>query len=160
MVSFVLATLFRSGKSPLDVKCVLSGVWMWAGASHPQVWTSVYPPVVVTSVLWKLWQIILNLFEFPAEVDNQLQQQQTDRHEQHQAKDPERKKAACLTVGLCDGVTQEQSQISPGSTQSLHASLFSGSPKCRFEGPWVEWTCRWLPDVSSDYCIEVLPDVK
>lgn len=62
------------------------------------------------------------LSELPAEVDNQLQQQHTDRQEQQQAAEPERKKAACLSVRLCDGLSKEQSQISPGAAEHLHAA--------------------------------------
>lgn len=62
------------------------------------------------------------LSELPAEVDNQLQQQHTDRQEQQQATEPERKKAARLSVRLCDGLSEEQSQISPGATEHLHAA--------------------------------------
>lgn len=60
------------------------------------------------------------LSEFPTEVDNQLQQQQTDRQEQQEAEEPERKKAVCLHVCLCDCLTQQQSQISPGARENLH----------------------------------------
>ncbi|KAL7387858.1 hypothetical protein ABVT39_002638 [Epinephelus coioides] len=62
------------------------------------------------------------LSEFPAEVDDELQQQQTDRQEQQQAKQPERKKAVRLSVCLRDGPSQEQSQVSPGATEHLHTA--------------------------------------
>lgn len=62
------------------------------------------------------------LSEFPAEVDNQLQQQQTHGQKQQQAKQPERKKAVCPSVRLCDGLSKEQSQISPGAAQHLHTA--------------------------------------
>lgn len=70
------------------------------------------------------WKInnMPTLSEFPAEVDDQLQQQQTDRQEQQQAEQPERKKAVCLSVRLCDGLSKEQSHISPGATQNLHTA--------------------------------------
>lgn len=91
--------------------------------------TSVYLPVDGASVLWKPRKICLNLSEFPAEVDDELQQQQTDRQEQQQAKQPERKKAVRLSVCLRDGPSQEQSQVSPGATEHLHTAPSSGSPE-------------------------------
>lgn len=86
-------------------------------------------PVDGASVLWNPGQVSLNLSEFPAEVHNQLQQKQTDRQEQQQAEHPEKKKTVCLSVCLCDGLSKEQSKVSPGAAQHLHAARFSGSPK-------------------------------
>lgn len=74
------------------------------------------------------------LSEFPAEVDNQLQQQQTDRQKQQEAQEPEKKKAACLSICLCDGLSQEQSHVSPGAAQHLHAAPVQQSEKRRGQG--------------------------
>lgn len=65
------------------------------------------------------------MFEFPAEEDNRLQQQQTDRQEEQRAKQPERK-TVCLCVCERDSLSQEKGQMSPGATQHLH-------PRCRGE---------------------------
>lgn len=62
------------------------------------------------------------LSDLPAEVDDQLQQQQADRQEQQQNKQPEREEAVCLSVCLHHGLSKEQSQISPGAAQHLHAA--------------------------------------
>lgn len=60
------------------------------------------------------------LSQFPAEVDDQLQQQQTGGQEQQQAEQPQWEKAVCLTFRLCDGLSKEHGYISPGATQYLH----------------------------------------
>lgn len=119
---FISATLKSSASH-------LIGVWVLPNTPSPQLCTSVDVPVDGASVLWKLCQISLSLSEFPAEVDNQLQQQHTDRQEKQQAEEPERKKAACLSVRLRDGLSKNQSQISPGATQHLHTAQFSGTPQ-------------------------------
>lgn len=62
------------------------------------------------------------LSEFPVQVDDQLQQQQTDRQEEQQDERPERKRAVCLSVHPCEGLSKEQSHISPGATQNLHTA--------------------------------------
>lgn len=62
------------------------------------------------------------LSEFPAEVDDQLHQQETDRQEEQRAEQQERKKAVCLSVCLCECLSKEQSHVSPGATQRRHAA--------------------------------------
>lgn len=74
-----------------------------------------------TGWTWKV-NNMPTLSEFPAEVHNQLQQKQTDRQEQQQAEQPEKKKTVCLSVCLCDGLSKEQSKVSPGAAQHLHAA--------------------------------------
>lgn len=69
------------------------------------------------------------LSDFPAEVDDQLQQQQTDGQEQQQAEQPERNKAVCLPVRRGEGLSKEQSQVSPGATQHLHSAPARGGSR-------------------------------
>lgn len=68
------------------------------------------------------WKVnnVLTLFEFPVEVDDQLQQQQTDWQEEQQADEEQRKKTVCLFVCLQDDLSQQQGHVSPGATQHLH----------------------------------------
>ncbi|KAA8583184.1 hypothetical protein FQN60_015730, partial [Etheostoma spectabile] len=75
-------------------------------------------------------------------------QQQRDRQEQQQAKQPERKKAVRLSICLCDGLSKEQGQIRPGATQHLHTAPARNEANWRTEKVrrslfWV-LACTWF----------------
>lgn len=53
-------------------------------------------------------------------MDDQLQQQQADRHEQQQAEEAQRQEAAGPSVRRRDRLPQEQGHVSPGAAQHLH----------------------------------------
>lgn len=56
--------------------------------------------------------------ELPAEVDDQLQQQQTDGQEQEQAEEPER--AEAVRESVCPSLAKQQGHVGPGAAQHLH----------------------------------------
>lgn len=86
----------------------------------------------------KTWKVdeVPTLPELPAEVDDELQQQQAHAQEQQQAEEPQRPELVHVCVRLPDGLTKQQGHVSPGAAQHLHQA-------CARQGKGGEQTHFW-----------------